>query len=404
MNMGKMNVGKTKMMNTRTANSLQRNTLQYIIGLALAFALLTAFAAGQGPGGCSPMSAGTQFADVTGSGRADLITVFKNGISVRPSDGTRFLRGEPWSPRGFYGTDESGTANIYFADVTGDGRADAIVSNPNGLDVRVSDGRGFLRNEAWTNGPFFGSLYGRHNLYFADVTGGRARRRADAIVVNPDGIVVRRSDGRGFLPNEAWTNEPFYGENGTYFADVDGDGRADAIAVNRDGITVRRSDGRRFMGNELWMEGLFHGGRNRWGDRGRDRDRGRDQGRDRGRDQDRDRSRDWDRPRGKVLAYYFADVDGDGKADAIMVTTEGVLVGLSDGQRFLPPYLWIVGPFYGGVGTYFVDVTGDGKADAVAVNTNRIDVRRSDGTQFLPNEAWTRGAAYGDIVPLCSIR
>ncbi|MBZ5530268.1 MAG: VCBS repeat-containing protein [Acidobacteriia bacterium] len=371
-------------------NSWQRNTLQYIVGLALACALLTALAVGQGPGGCSPMSAGTQFADVTGSGRADLITVYKNGISVRPSDGSRFLRPNTWSPRGFFGSDESGTANIYFADVTGDGRADAIVSNLNGLDVRVSDGRGFLGNEAWTNGPFFGSLYGRHNLYFADVTGGRARRRADAIVVNPDGIVVRRSDGRQFLPNEAWTNEPFYGELGTYFADVDGDGRADAIAVNRNGITVRRSDGRRFMGNELWMEGLFQGGRNRWGDR----DRGRD----------RDRSRDWDRPRGKVLAYYFADVNGDGKADAIMVTTEGVLVGLSDGQRFLPPYLWIVGPFYGGVGTYFVDVTGDGMADAVAVNTNRIDVRRSDGTQFLPNEAWTRGAAYGDIVPLCSIR
>lgn len=352
------------------------------------------------------MSMGTQFADVTGGGRADAIVINKHGVGVRRSDGARFLRYNDWSGGPFYGSDESGTANIYFADVTGDGRADAIVSNPNGIDVRVSDGRQFLRNEDWTHGPFVGSAGGHHNLYLADVDGDH---RADAIVVNPNGIFVRRSDGRRFTRTETWTNEPYFGEFGTYFADVTGDGKADAIVVNRNGIVVRRSDGERFLPNEVWMDGLFVMGRDRRDDHDRDRDRDRDRGHDadrdrRERERERERARDWNRPRGNVIAYYFADVDGDGRADAILVTTEGVLVGLSDGTRFLPPNWWVRGPFFGAIGTYFVDVTGDGKADAIAVNANGIFIRRSDGTQFLANEVWTRDAYYGNIAPLCNVR
>jgi hypothetical protein len=60
-------------------------------------------------------------------------------------------------------------------------------------------------------------------------------------VVNDDTVTVRRSDGSGFKPNENWTQGPYYGGKGTYFADVTGDGKADAIVVNGDTVTVRRS-------------------------------------------------------------------------------------------------------------------------------------------------------------------
>ena len=38
---------------------------------------------------------------------------------------------------------------------------------------------------------------------------------------------------------------------------------------------------------------------------------------------------------------------------------------------------WSHGPFYGSRGTYFADVTGDGKADAIAVNDDTVTIRRS---------------------------
>jgi len=92
---------------------------------------------------------------------------------------------------------------------------------------------------AWTSNPY----YGNRGTFFADVTGDG---RADAIVVNDESIpfgrvVVRRSDGFKFLPNEEWTQEPFYGTRGTFFAEVTWDREADAIAVNDSGILVRPS-------------------------------------------------------------------------------------------------------------------------------------------------------------------
>ena len=104
---------------------------------------------------------------------------------------------------------------------------------------------GFGPNEDWTHGAYYGS----RGTFFADVTGDG---RADAIVVNDDTVTVRRSTGSGFGPNEDWTRGAYYGSRGTFFADVTGDGRADAIVVNDDTVTVRRSTGSRFGPNEDW--------------------------------------------------------------------------------------------------------------------------------------------------------
>ena len=41
--------------------------------------------------------------------------------------------------------------------------------------------------------------------------------------------------------------------------------------------------------------------------------------------------------------------------------------------------------------TFFADVDGDSKADAIVVNDTGITVRRSDGTKFLPAEMWASG-------------
>jgi hypothetical protein len=79
--------------------------------------------------------------------------------------------------------------------------------------VRRSTGGGFSGNEFWTDIPFYGDRATR----FADVTGDG---RADAIGVNNAGIVIRRSTGGGFTANETWTTGSYYGDRDTYFADV----------------------------------------------------------------------------------------------------------------------------------------------------------------------------------------
>ncbi|MBC6433955.1 VCBS repeat-containing protein, partial [Nostoc sp. HG1] len=92
----------------------------------------------------------------------------------------------------------------------------------------------FTPNESWTQNPYYGS----RGTFFANVIGDR---KADAIVVNDDKIIGRRSNGSRFTPNESLTQNPYYGSRGTFFADVTGDGRADAIVVNNDKVTVKRA-------------------------------------------------------------------------------------------------------------------------------------------------------------------
>ena len=194
------------------------------------------------------------------------------------------------------------------------------------------------------------AYYGDIGTYFADVTGDG---KADAIAVNsPSGydgsgrITVRPSSGFDFGVNESSTLEPYFGELGTYFADVDGDNRADAIVVNRDLITVRRSNGFGFNGNESWTTEPFYG----------------------------------------ELEIYFADVDGDHRADAIVVNRDLITVRRSNGNGFSGNESWTTEPFHSELGTYFADLDGDHKADAIVVNRDLITVRRSNGNGFSGNE------------------
>jgi hypothetical protein len=136
---------------------------------------------------------------------------------------------EDWTQGAFYGN-----RGTFFADLTGDGKFDAIVVNDNGITVRLSTGNGFGPPQDWSHGPF----YGQRGTFFADMTGDG---KADAIAINDDLVAVRRSTGQDFAGNEVWARPTFWGNRGTYFADLTGDGKADAIAINDDSIWVRRA-------------------------------------------------------------------------------------------------------------------------------------------------------------------
>jgi hypothetical protein len=301
---------------------------------------------------------GIQFADVAGEGKVAAIAINQNGVIVRRSgDRGGFRRDETWVQQPYFGTDTSGHQNIYFADVDGDGKADAIVSNTTDIEVRLSDGTRFVGHDLWMPIGYFGVALQHVNNFFVDVTGDG---KADAIVVNPTGITVRRSDGTKFLRNEEWATDGYLGGLGNYFADVTGDGRADAIVVNPNGITVRRSDGRKFERSELWSVESYS------------------------------------------TPVYFADVNGDGKADAVVVNGNEIVVRLSDGRRFLSARVWLRQRDRDSFFTAFADVDGDGKADAIFVTQSGITVRLSDGERFLSPEDWTRSAFFGDLGSGCN--
>ena len=159
-----------------------------------------------------------------GTGTAPTIEAFRAAWAARPlsvSGLDQILNLNRIPKSGFAPTEDwgqgvhYGTRGTHFADVTGDGRADSIAVDNDGVIVRRSTGAGFAQASNWTGGPYYA---GRGN-YFADVTGDG---RADAIVVSGSGVTVRRSTGGSFSGNEAWSG-PYYGDRGTYFADVTGD-------------------------------------------------------------------------------------------------------------------------------------------------------------------------------------
>jgi surface antigen len=94
----------------------------------------------------------------------------------------------------------------------------------------------------------------------------------------------------------------------------------------------------------------------------------------------------------------FGDVNGDGKADIVVVNDNDISVMLSTGNSFTNSRTWYFGGYYGDHGTYLADVTGDGKMDIVVVNTSGISVAVSTGDSFQPAfPAWTPDGFWGDI-------
>ena len=101
---------------------------------------------------------------------------------------------------------------------------------------------------------------------------------------------------------------------------------------------------------------------------------------------------------------FFADVTGDGKADAIAINITETLVRRSTGAYFSVPETWSNGFLSGTKGTFFADVTGDGKADAIVVEESGVKIYRSNGVSFGQKENWTsigyfgnRGTFFADV-------
>lgn len=191
-------------------------------------------------------------ADVTGDGRADAVAFFGGSGSwwIAPSTGSTFATPVLW--KSGHG---AGSQAQLVVDVTGDHRADAVAF--------------FAADGSWWTAPSTGSTFAAYSLWksdhgigsssqlLADVTGDG---RADAVVFfsTTGGWWVAPSTGSAFSSYSLWKSGHGAGSSAQLLTDLTGDGRADAVAwFRQDGsFWVAPAIGGSFGSYALWRGGL----------------------------------------------------------------------------------------------------------------------------------------------------
>ncbi|WP_460545479.1 FG-GAP-like repeat-containing protein [Echinicola sediminis] len=178
------------------------------------------------------------FADVTGDGKVDKIywnPTFDSGHTrVYASDGDGSFT---FLDSNTNGSSQSSNTFFYFADITGDGKEDKVYWNPtyDSGHTRIYESNGdgtfsFLNSNAIGASTLTSTSY-----YFADVTGdGKADQVRWDPTIDSGKTQIYRSNGDGtFTFLDSNTNGASQSTNTTfYFADVTGDGKADKIYWN----------------------------------------------------------------------------------------------------------------------------------------------------------------------------
>jgi hypothetical protein len=214
------------------------------------------------------------FADFTGDGRADMIVHHGSDVSVRYNVGEGVFDGGRVVTSGwgrYHGMDvPNGLGRLYFADFTGDGRADMIVHHGSDVSVRYNVGEGFDGGRVVSSG--WGRYHGQQvanglgRLFFADIN---RDDKADMVVHDGSDVSVRYNNGEGFGSGQTISSGwgRYHGldvPNGLgriYFADYDGDQRDDLIIHDGSDVSVRLNVGGGFDGGRTVTSGWgrFHG-------------------------------------------------------------------------------------------------------------------------------------------------
>lgn len=256
-------------------------------------------------GGWYPSAYPRRVADVNGDGYDDVIGFGHWGVSVALSDGERLLPAGFWY--GDFGYDRGWRTDVHerrVADVNGDGRADLVGFGQQYTFVALSTGNGFGPMQIWSND--FSATQGYHNAYhtreLGDVNGDG---RADVIAFHHWGVNVAFSTGTSFAPahfafaDMGWSHRGYTANAPRTVADVDGDGRVDLVNFIDQGVYVALSNGYTFDRSRVWLD--TYGAWTGWAPR---------------------------------HVRVMADVDGDGRADAIGFADDAVRVALARADRF----------------------------------------------------------------------
>ncbi|HEY2030073.1 MAG TPA: RHS repeat-associated core domain-containing protein [Myxococcales bacterium] len=316
------------------------------------------------------------FADVTGDGKADACFRRDQGLQCCPSNGTTFdCTNYPGFTTSYFanatGFDADNWKTLQFADVNGDGKADACLRRDSGMQCLLSTGTGFVYSAAYdTTLLANASGFDEDNwatIQFPDIDGDG---KADLAVRLDTGIRFWLSTGNGFVDPPA-TSSPIFQNNmdqrgqGAFdadnwrnivFVDVNGDGKADVCGRMDFGVQCYLSTGSSFVYSAAWDSGAFGNNVNTHGIGAFDSD--------------------------NVYSFRMADVNGDGRPDACIRLDSGLTCVINTGNGFVAmsqydsfatgQAIFKMGTDQRGYGTFdadntgslqFVDVKGDGKAD-----------------------------------------
>lgn len=304
-------------------------------------------------------------ADVNGDSKADIVGFGTDGVYVSFSLGKDFTVPEKLLENFFtYGGSWISQDKYprFLADVDGDGKADIVGFGTDAVYVSFSQGATFSQPEKEKllgNGFCYGGSWISQNKYprfLADVNGDG---KADIVGFGEQGAFVSFAETTppsgfqfkqpqliltDFGASSGWETQDKYPR---LMADVDGDKKADIIGLGKEGMRVKFSNGDSF-GDEIFLPGQFV-------------------------------YQHWTRTTG--------DVNGDGKADVIGFDTFGFFITISNGRGFDPVYLanYNFGSSWPAIENdswddynlkprMFADVDGDGKADIVGFSPNGICV------------------------------
>lgn len=318
-------------------------------------------------GGDDGRADGVAIADLTGDGRADLVVSrpLANSADVLVADGAGGFADAVRFPVGV------GPSSLVVADVTADGHPDIVTANQVGsnLSVLPTDGDGGIGFA----GNFAAGTY-THAIVAADFNeDGRPDIAAANAISNDVSILIGADDG-GFAPEVRHA----VGSSPTSIAsgDFDGDGHADLVTANLGGgdVSVLLGDGSGGFGDAQTFsigEGFQ-----------------------------------------SPYAVAIGDANNDGHPDIATadtnVSNEAISLLLGDGEgSFASAVMFPVGAsgIHTPQGIVLADVTGDGNADIVTANLNTSDLSllAGDGAGnfapavSLPTDAGPVVVAAGDV-------
>ncbi|HEY8756280.1 MAG TPA: aryl-sulfate sulfotransferase [Candidatus Dormibacteraeota bacterium] len=256
----------------------------------------------------------------------------------------------------------SAARTVHMAALDGPGHgASAVEVSDSSIWVEHNLGNGSLGPPQLgaTNGPYYGNI----GTYIADIDG---QGKASAVAVDSSTIWVEPNLGNDTFgpPQLGASNGPFYGSVGTYLADIDGHGRSSAIAVNPSGVWIERNLGSDTFGPPQLASGNapFYGN----------------------------------------IGTYLADIDGSGRASLIAVDSTSTWIERNLGNDTFGPPQFAAGyaAFYGGVGTYVADIDGAGHgASVIAVNSSNIWIEHNLGNDSFGSPQFAAGNLpfYGSV-------
>ncbi|RTL56533.1 MAG: hypothetical protein EKK46_04160, partial [Rhodocyclaceae bacterium] len=316
-------------------------------------------------------------ADVNGDGKADFIAQQADGLYASLSTGSSVGAQTKWA--GFFGTTQgfsSLTNNpISIIDINGDGLADAVGFGYDGVYVALSTGNGFGGGARWTS-DFGNSSNVSVDAFvrtLADVNGDGL---LDVVGFKSDGVYVALNAGSGFGASQKWSSEfgtasaiayPTYSVNPRMMQDINGDGLPDVVGFANGGVYVGLNTGSGFSPAVLWLADFG------------------------------------------VNAGYtnmdsapraMADVNGDGLPDLVGFKSDGTYVALNTGTGFQATSKWLVDfgastpiaySTQSGYPRQLADVNGDGKADIVGFSAGGVYVALSTGTGYSTSSQWVAG-------------